>query len=64
MHVFGGIVLGASCAVWWIGGTALGNGDGFFPLAKGNKQRRRTIRISWAGRILLRGCCAADREFT
>ena len=35
MHVFGGIVLDASCGVWWMGGTALGNRDGFFPSAKG-----------------------------
>ena len=30
MHAFGGTVAEASCGVWWIGGTALGNCDGFF----------------------------------
>ena len=30
MHVFGGTVTEAFCGVWWIGGTPLGNGDGFF----------------------------------
>ena len=25
---------------------------------------RRDIHISWAGRILLRGCCVVEREFT
>ena len=30
MHEFGGIVLDASCGVWWMGGTALVNGVGFF----------------------------------
>ena len=28
--MFGGTVEEASCGVWWIGGTALGNGYGFF----------------------------------
>ena len=30
MHEFGGIVLDVYFGVWWMGGTALGNGDGFF----------------------------------
>ena len=30
MHAFGGIVMDTSCGVWWIGGTALINGDGFY----------------------------------
>ena len=30
MHAFGGTVVEAFCGVWWIGGTALGNGGGFF----------------------------------
>ena len=31
MHAFGFTVTEASCGLWWIGGTSLGNGDGFFP---------------------------------
>ena len=30
IHAFGGIVMDAPCGVWWIGGTALINGDGFY----------------------------------
>ena len=35
MHLFGGTVVETSCGVWWIGGTAQGKGDGFFPSAVG-----------------------------
>ena len=35
INAFGGIVLDASCGVWWMCGTALVNGDGFFLSAKG-----------------------------
>ena len=35
MHALEGNGMEASCGVWWIGGTALGNGDGIFPSAKG-----------------------------
>ena len=31
IHAFGGTVVELSCGAWWIGGTALGNGGGFFP---------------------------------
>ena len=31
MHAFGGTAMEASCGVWWIGSTALGNGDVFSP---------------------------------
>ena len=55
MNASGGIVMDASCVVWWIGDMALGNGYGFFLSAEGGYQRRRDIHISWAGRILLRG---------
>ena len=34
MYSFGGIVVDASCGVWWMGGMELGNGDGFFPSAE------------------------------
>ena len=34
MHAFGGIVLDASCGVWWVSSMALVNGDGFFPSAE------------------------------
>ena len=30
MHMFGSIVINASCGVWWIGGKALVIGDDFF----------------------------------
>ena len=29
MHAFGYIFLDASCGVWWMGDTVLGNRDGF-----------------------------------
>ena len=29
MYTFGGTVMEGSCGVWWIGDTALVNGDGF-----------------------------------
>ena len=35
MHELGGTGMESSCGVWWIDGTALGNGDGFFPSSKG-----------------------------
>ena len=35
MNALGGAGMEASCGVWWIGSMALGNGDGFFPSAKG-----------------------------
>ena len=35
MHVFGVTLMEASCGMWWIGSTALVNGDGFFPSAVG-----------------------------
>ena len=38
MHKFGGIVLDTSCGVWWMGGTALGNGDGFFRRTRGGSR--------------------------
>ena len=34
VYAFGGIVMDTSCGMWWMGGTAMGNGDGFFPLAE------------------------------
>ena len=30
MHALGGTGMEASCGVWWINGTELGNGNGFF----------------------------------
>ena len=35
VHAFGGIVLDAYCGMWWMGGTALANGDGFPPSDEG-----------------------------
>ena len=34
MYAFGSIVMDAHCGVWWIGGTALGNGDGFISVSQ------------------------------
>ena len=64
MHELGGSGMEVSCGVWWIDGTALGNGGGFFPSDKGMYQRRRAIHRSWDGRVFFRGCCMVDREFT
>ena len=38
MHVYGGIVLDASSGVWWMGSTALVNGDGFFHWLRGGNR--------------------------
>ena len=46
IHTFMGTLMEASWGVWWIGGTALVNGDGFSPSAKGRYYRRRAIHIS------------------
>ena len=35
MHELGGNGVEGSCGVWWIGGTAKGNGDGFLPSVEG-----------------------------
>ena len=64
MYALGGTEMEASCGVWCIGGTAQGNGDGFFPLDEGRYQRRRALRLSWAGRMFLSGYCMEEREFT
>ena len=38
IHVFGGIVINAYCGVWWIGGTALGDGDKSFLRPRGGRR--------------------------
>ena len=38
MHLLGGNGMEASCVVWWISGTALGNGDVFFQHPKGGRR--------------------------
>ena len=35
MHASRGTWMDASCDVWWIGNTEIGNGYEFFPSAKG-----------------------------
>ena len=37
-HAFGGIVMEASCGMWWIGGTALVNGDEFLHQPRGGSR--------------------------
>ena len=46
MHALGGTGMEASCSVWWIDGTALGNGNGFFLSAKGRKNSSMIIHRS------------------
>ena len=60
MNALGVTGIEASCGVWWIGGTGIGNVDGFLLSAKG----RRSIHLSWDGSILLRGSCMVERKFT
>ena len=38
MHAFGVNVMDASCGMWWMGGTALGNGDIFFCRLRGGSR--------------------------
>ena len=37
IHLLGGTGVEASCVVWWIDGTALGNGNVFFCQPKGGR---------------------------
>ena len=40
IHLLGGTGVEASCVVWWIDGTALGNGNVFFCHLKGVRRVR------------------------
>ena len=55
MHALGGTGMEASCSVWWIDGTALGNGNGLFLPVEGRWKSRKAIYRSYDCSMLLRG---------